>query len=73
MNKIYYNRSKCIGCGVCSTEASHIWNISSVDGKANLLDAEFKNNNYFRTLWEDEKPTMLKIVELCPTRAIQIL
>ena len=73
MNKIYYYRSKCIGCAICSTEASHIWGISSVDGKSDLLDAEFKNNHYFRMLWEDEKPIMVKIAELCPTHAIKVL
>lgn len=73
MNKILYSRKKCIGCGICSSEASHIWGISSVDGKADLLDAEFKNNNYFRALWEDEKPIMEKITEYCPVKAIQII
>jgi ferredoxin len=47
--------------------------MDKTDGKAQLLDAEFKKDNYFRMLWPDELETMKQIEQTCPTRAIQLL
>ena len=73
MKKIVYFRLKCIGCSVCALQAPNIWQMDKTDGKAQLLDAEFKKDNYFRMLWPDELETMKQIEQTCPTRAIQLL
>jgi len=73
MDKIVFNRSKCNGCSACINKALHIWNYNSTDGKADLLDAEFKKDSYFRMLWPEERKVMKEIESICPTRAIQLL
>jgi ferredoxin len=73
MNKIVFKPSKCNGCGICTTRAPHVWNFNSMVGKAELIDAEFKKDSYFRVLWPDEMKIMDEIVSICPTKAIQIL
>jgi ferredoxin len=73
MDKIVYKRSKCNGCSTCTTQAPHIWEYNSIDGKADLLDAEFKKDSYFRMLWPEEMKVMKEIESICPTRAIQLL
>lgn len=73
MKKIIYNKKQCIGCSVCTTKAPNIWQLNAVDGKAELLDAELKKDNYFRMLWPDEIEIMIEIVELCPAKVIRIL
>ena len=73
MNRIVYNRLKCNGCSLCINRAGHIWNYNSIDGKAELLDEEFKKDSYFRMLWPEEVKVMKEIASLCPTRAIQLL
>lgn len=70
---IKYKRTSCIGCGICSAEASHIWEMSNVDGKADMLDSSLKKDYYLRVLWPDENEKMRNIVSLCPTKAIQLI
>ncbi len=62
-----------MGCGICSAEAAHIWEMSSIDGKADLLDSKLKKDYFVRVLWPDEAVKMQNIVNLCPTRAIQLV
>jgi len=71
--KIYYNRLKCIGCGACVIENSNIWELNKQDGKADLLDAEFKKDHYFRFIWSDEELTAKKAAKICPAKAIKIM
>lgn len=72
MKNIVYFRKKCIGCEICSAEASYIWEINTLDGKADMLDSEKKKDYYLRILWKDEEEQMKKIEALCSTRAIQL-
>ncbi|MDA3890884.1 MAG: ferredoxin [Salinivirgaceae bacterium] len=73
VESIKYKRSKCIACGICSTDAPLIFELDNSDGKANLLDAELKKDYYFRMLWPDEKNQMEQIVNMCSVQAIQII
>jgi ferredoxin len=73
MERIVFKRSKCNGCSICTTNAPQIWCYNSIDGKADLLDAEFKKDSYFRVLWPEEVKVMKEIESICPTRAIQLL
>jgi ferredoxin len=72
MQKIVFNRLKCSGCGVCIQRAPNVWNYNSTDGKADLMDAEFKKDSYFRMVWPDERKVMKEIESTCPTHAIQL-
>ncbi len=73
MKKIKYYREKCIGCGTCAIELPTIWQMSQKDGKADILDAEFKKDHYLRMFWPDETELVNRIVSLCSTRAILIV
>jgi ferredoxin len=73
MKHIKYYRNNCIGCGTCVIDASNIWCLSSIDGKADLLDSVFENNFYIRPLWTDEEVIMKIIVNKCPTKVIHIM
>ena len=72
MKHIKYHRENCIGCGTCVIEASNIWCLSSIDGKADLLDSEFNDDYYLRPLWSDEEEVMRIIANRCPTKVISI-
>lgn len=72
IKKIFYHRTKCIGCGACVIKAPHIWEMNMNDGKADLIDGESKKDYYFRMFWPDEKQLLDEIVNSCPTRAIQL-
>lgn len=73
MKHIKYHRDNCIGCGTCVIEASNIWSLSMSDGKADLLDSEFKKDFHIRPLWPDEEIMMKKIESKCPTKVIHII
>jgi ferredoxin len=73
MRKIQYLRGKCIGCGACVIKAPHIWEMSFIDGKVDLLDSEDKNSIYTRMLWDDEVSIMNDVVAVCPVKAIKIV
>lgn len=73
MRHIRYNKEKCISCGSCAIRAPHIWQLNPADGKAELLDGEFKKDHYFRMLWPDEDILVQEIVAICPTHAINLV
>ncbi len=73
MKKIVYFRHKCIGCSLCAIGAPNIWQMETTDGKANLLDAEFKKDTYFRILWPEETEKIKRIEQCCPVCAIKLL
>lgn len=72
MKRIKYTEAKCIGCGICESEAPFIFSMNADTGKAQLLDAEFKNDMAYRILWPDELQVMQSIVTLCSVKAIKI-
>lgn len=41
--KLVQYRENCIGCNACVENAPSFWNISKVDGKANLIGSKEKN------------------------------
>jgi len=72
MKHIKYNRSKCIGCSVCSVNAPNIWVLNNTDGKADLLDSEIKKDYFTRPLWTDEEKVVNEIIKKCPAKIISI-
>jgi len=70
---IHYTRSKCIGCGICTTEAPNIFVLNKNDAKADLLDMVIANDHGKRILWPDELHLMQSIVKLCSVKAIKII
>ncbi len=72
MNKVEYDKSKCIGCGVCEMLAPHIWAMNTVDGKADMLDTD-TTKGQFRDVWPDEIEVMTEIIRSCPPTAIKQL
>ena len=70
--KIVHYRRDCIGCNVCVELAPSLWKISSVDGKADLLDSLDKNGVFVRNLDSLDLSSAELCVRDCPMRIIRV-
>jgi ferredoxin len=70
MASIVHYRNKCIGCGICYEMQPSMWRMSKKDGKAVLLNAQFKKtvhvlpvsqSQYFETAAVAEAVNIIKL------------
>ena len=54
----------------CVDIAPHRWSVNLSDGKCDLVDAKEKNGFYIANLQDFELEEAKKVVEICPTKAI---
>jgi ferredoxin len=71
MFKIIQYRNKCIGCGICFERQPGVWRMSKKDGKATLIDAEFKKGIYMITVNEKLKSQTQETAKACPVKIIK--
>jgi ferredoxin len=71
MFKIIQYRNKCIGCGICFERQPGVWRMSKKDGKATLIDAEFKKGIYMITVNEKLKFQSQETAKACPVKIIK--
>lgn len=72
MVQISFIRQKCIGCGYCSDNSPDFWELSSTDGKSNLIGSTLKKNTYIINIHDIEFENQKKVAEICPVKIIQI-
>ena len=73
MAKIIYYRNKCIGCTSCIEHAPEQWEISDLDGKADLKGSKKKKDNYVLEISYGELSENEEAAKDCPVRIIKIL
>lgn len=71
MNKIIFERFKCIGCGACAAVCSNNWRIAD-DGKSELIDSKLDSGsgNYEKEI--DNKGCNEEAANGCPVQCIHI-
>ena len=72
MVQISYIREKCIGCGYCTDVSPDFWELSSKDGKSNLIGSTLKKNTYIININDFELKNQIRVAELCPVKIIQV-
>ncbi|MBT4334445.1 ferredoxin [archaeon] len=65
--KIIHDREGCIGCGACASLDPNNWEMSSEDGKANLLE-NTENEKELEENFDQSK----EVAESCPVNVIHI-
>ncbi len=73
MARVTYTESLCIGCGICASLASTIWQMNPATGKAIMVDAEGRGHTVTKPLWPDEADQVKMAAKACPMTAIGIL
>ena len=72
MVQISFIREKCIGCGYCFDISPDYWELSSIDGKSNLLGSTLKKQTYIANIHDIEFENQKKVAEICPVKIIQV-
>ena len=71
MVRIFFQRSKCIGCNACVDANRSRWRVSRKDGKCNLIGSKEKGEVYRVDVDEDEYQLNLKAAKNCPVKIIK--
>lgn len=70
---ISHYRKKCIGCGACAMQCPKYWQMSSLDGKADLKEAVEKKNKIFcRQEDAEDRENIELTAQLCPVNIIKV-
>lgn len=71
---VQHYRENCIGCGNCELVCPKYWEINKEDGKADLKQAEEKNNGqvFQRKLDIEDTAENKLAAELCPVGIIKV-
>ena len=72
MFRIFYQRSKCIGCNACVEANKYRWRLSRKDGKCHLIGGKEKNGIYSVIVCIDEYDSILIATKNCPAKIIKI-
>ena len=72
MIKVFFHRSKCIGCNACVEADKHRWRISRNDGKSNLIGSSEKKGIYRAEVPDQEYDTLMKAANTCPVKIIRV-
>lgn len=72
MVRIFFHRSKCIGCNACVEANRSRWRVSRKDGKCNLIGSKEKGGVYRVDVEEDEYQLNLKAAKNCPAKIIKV-
>lgn len=70
MPKIIHYRKKCIGCNSCAQLCPGYWQISQIDGKADLTTAKEKTGIFIRDVRKEEIEINQKAAKACPVKII---
>lgn len=72
MVRIFFHRSKCIGCNAC-VEINHSrWRISRKDGRCNLIGACEKKGLFRVEVAEEEYHLNAAAAKACPAKIIKV-
>ncbi len=69
MQKIVFERSKCIGCGTCSVICPFYWKMGE-DGRAELKEATVNGEKMEKEI--EEESCNGEAAQSCPTQCIHI-
>jgi ferredoxin len=72
VKKLAYTRDKCVACGVCAMLAPHIWQMSTFDGKAELLEFPGMLERVVVDLFPEDEKRVEEAVRNCPGNCIVI-
>ena len=72
MVRIFFQRSKCIGCNACVEANRSRWRVSRKDGKCNLIGSKEKGGVFRVDVEEDEYHLNLKAAKNCPAKIIKV-
>ncbi|MEI6020088.1 MAG: ferredoxin [Bacteroidota bacterium] len=72
MIRVFFHRSKCIGCNACVEADKHRWRISRSDGKSNLISSTEKKGIYRVDVHNEEYETLMLAAATCPVKIIQV-
>lgn len=70
MLRVFFHRSKCIGCNACVETDKNRWRVSRKDGKCNLIGSYEKKGIYRIEVDDEELPFILKASKTCPVKII---
>ena len=73
MVRIFFQRSKCIGCNACVEANKSRWRVSRKDGKCNLVGGkETRKGVYMAKVEDEEYSSNLKAAKNCAVKIIQL-
>ena len=72
MIRVFFHRSKCIGCNACVEADKHRCRISRSDGKSNLLSSTEKKGIYRADVHDEEYESLMLAAATCPVKIIQV-
>lgn len=72
MVRIFFYRSKCIGCNACVEANKNRWRVSRKDGKCNLVGGIEKKGIYRADVDDEEYKTLMKAAKICPAKIIKV-
>ncbi len=73
MPKVVHYRDGCIGCNSCVEHAPEHWEMSTKDGKSDLLGAEDKRGTFVKKINEVDKEANVLAAKDCPVSIIHVL
>lgn len=68
--KIVHDRPACIGCGVCAAINPEHWEMSTKDGKSDVIGCEMDGTN--EVLEIEELGSDMDAAEACPVNCIHL-
>ena len=72
MVRIFFNRSKCIGCNACVEINPGRWRVSRKDGRCNLIAASEKGGLFRVIVAEEEYQLNAAAASACPAKIIKV-
>ena len=72
MVRIFFYRSKCIGCNACVETNKNRWRVSRKDGKCNLVGGIEKKGIYRADADDEEYKMLMKAAKNCPVKIIKV-
>lgn len=72
--KISHDRPNCIGCTACANIAPKFWEMSDMDGQADLLDSKTLEDGHMeREITDQEFETNMDAAQSCPVNVIHLI
>lgn len=71
--KIRHDRPGCIGCTMCANIAPKHWEMSDLDGQADLIGGEEVDSGQEKSIDESEFQVNMDAAESCPVNVIHLI
>jgi len=72
--KIKHNRPDCIGCNACANLVPEFWEMSDVDGQADVIGAKYLTNGWQELEIDEEYfDKNMDAAESCPVNVIHLV